>query len=99
MLKVSIVTICYNEVANIAKTLASVAAQTYPNIEHIVKDGGSTDGTVEIIRQYANNNQKAIVDISRDGGLYNAMNMGLSRCTGDYVYSAMLEIGLFQMMW
>lgn len=85
MLKISIVTICYNEVANIAKTLASVAAQTYPSIEHIVKDGGSTDGTVKIIRQYANDNPNVIVDSSKDGGLYNGMNMGLSRCTGDYV--------------
>ena len=83
--KVSVVTICYNEADNISKTLESVARQTYVNIEHVIKDGGSADGTVDIVRQYAKKHPNAVVEISKDGGLYNAMNIGLSKCTGDYV--------------
>ena len=85
MLKVSVVTVCYNEVANIAKTLASVASQTYPNIEHIIKDGGSTDGTVDVVRAYAQDRSNTVVESSKDGGLYKGMDIGLSKCTGDYV--------------
>lgn len=85
MVKVSIVTVCYNEVGNIATTIASVAGQTYPNIEHIIKDGGSTDGTVELLREYAKDKSNTVVESSKDGGLYQGMNIGLSKCTGDYV--------------
>ena len=58
MIKLSIITINYNNAEGLKKTLASVAAQTYPNIEHIIVDGGSTDGSVEIIREYADNQAK-----------------------------------------
>ena len=85
MIKVSVVTVCYNEAANISATLEMVASQTYGNIEHIIKDGGSTDGTVDVIQQYACNHPNAMVESSRDSGLYYGMNIGLSRCTGDYV--------------
>ena len=54
-MKLSIVTINYNNAEGLRKTLASVASQTYADIEHIIVDGGSTDGSVEIIRQYADN--------------------------------------------
>ena len=57
-MKLSIITINYNNAEGLSKTLASVAAQTYPNIEHIIVDGGSTDGSVEIIREYADNQAK-----------------------------------------
>ena len=53
MIKLSIITINYNNAEGLRKTLASVAAQTYPNIEHIIVDGGSTDGSVDVIREYA----------------------------------------------
>ena len=53
MIKLSIITINYNNAEGLKKTLASVAAQTYPNIEHIIVDGGSTDGSVDVIREYA----------------------------------------------
>ena len=52
-IKLSIITINYNDAEGLRKTLASVAAQTYPNIEHIIVDGGSTDGSVEVIEAYA----------------------------------------------
>lgn len=54
----SIITINYNNAEGLRKTLASVASQTYPHIEHIIVDGGSTDDSVEIIRQYADNQTK-----------------------------------------
>ena len=54
-MKLSIITINYNNAEGLRKTLTSVASQTYANIEHIIVDGGSTDGSVEIIREYANN--------------------------------------------
>ena len=57
-MKLSIVTINYNNAEGLRKTLASVASQTYADIEHIIVDGGSTDGSVEIIRQYADNEAK-----------------------------------------
>jgi glycosyltransferase involved in cell wall biosynthesis len=55
MITLSIITINYNDAEGLRKTLASVAAQTYPNIEHIIVDGNSTDGSVEVIRQYVDN--------------------------------------------
>lgn len=57
-MKLSIITINYNNAEGLRKTLASVAAQTYPHIEHIIVDGGSTDDSVEIIREYADNQAK-----------------------------------------
>ena len=57
-MKLSIITINYNDAEGLRKTLASVAAQTYPHIQHIIVDGDSTDGSVEIIREYADNQAK-----------------------------------------
>ena len=57
-MQLSIITINYNDAEGLRKTLASVAAQTYPHIQHIIVDGGSTDGSVEIIREYADNQAK-----------------------------------------
>ena len=57
-MKLSIITINYNNAEGLRKTLASVASQTYADIEHVIVDGGSTDGSVEIIREYADNQAK-----------------------------------------
>ena len=54
-MKLSIVTINYNNAEGLKKTLASVASQTYRNIEHIIIDGGSTDGSVDVIKEYVRN--------------------------------------------
>ena len=80
---ISVVTVCYNEAAGIATTLQSVAEQTYGELEHIVQDGGSSDGTVEVVRQYASCHDNVLMDSVKDGGIYYGMNAGLSKCTGD----------------
>ena len=81
-MKVSIITVALNAVRSIADTLSSVASQSYRDIEHIVIDGGSTDGTQEVVKQFPH----VVKFISeKDEGLYFAMNKGLSFATGDVV--------------
>lgn len=81
--KISIITICYNERERIEKTIQSVFNQLYKNIEYIVIDGGSSDGTLEILDQYS---EKIDVLISeKDDGIYHAMNKGGSYASGDYL--------------
>ena len=79
----SIITVCYNEISYIKKTLDSIIRQTSNNYELIVVDGGSTDGTKEVIQQY----EKHIAwwCSEPDKGIYNAMNKGVSHATGEYV--------------
>ncbi len=83
ILKVSIITISYNEVDHIEQTLLSVLNQDYDNIEYIVIDGGSTDGTVDIINKYKD--RIAYFVSEKDKGIYNAMNKGLKHSTGGIV--------------
>lgn len=80
---VSVVTVCFNGAATIQRTIDSVRAQTYPNIEYIVLDGGSSDGTVDSIRS----NLDVIAEwrSARDGGLYDALNEGVARSRGRFV--------------
>ncbi len=66
LMKLSIVTINYNNAVGLRKTLASVASQTYPHIEHIIVDGGSTDGSVEILRAYPHPLPKGKGEVSGD---------------------------------
>lgn len=81
MLKISIVTACYNAEDTIEQTILSVLEQDYPSIEYILIDGGSTDGTVDIIRKYES---KLAYWISEpDKGLYDALGKGFERVTGD----------------
>ncbi|MGB3723253.1 MAG: glycosyltransferase family 2 protein [Pacificimonas sp.] len=81
MTKISVITVSWNAAKTIGATIASVAAQTVPT-EHIVIDGGSTDGTPGLLS--AAENVSAWVS-ERDGGLYDAMNKGIRMATGDYV--------------
>ncbi|MBN2663246.1 MAG: glycosyltransferase [Bacteroidales bacterium] len=82
-MKLSVVTIVFNDVLHIEKTMNSVFSQTYKNIEYIIIDGNSTDGTKELINKYED---KLNFWISKpDNGLYDAMNKGLKKVTGDYV--------------
>ena len=79
----SVITVVYNNVADIGRTLLSVLNQTHPTIEYIVIDGCSTDGTLDIINTYKSRIAKLISEPDR--GIYDAMNKGLSMATGDYV--------------
>ncbi|WP_084474541.1 glycosyltransferase family 2 protein [Deinococcus pimensis] len=81
--RVSIVTVVYNGARHIEDTIRSVLDQDYPNVEYIVVDGGSTDGTVDIIRRYED--RIAYWVSEPDKGIYNAMNKGVRLCTGDVV--------------
>ena len=81
--KLSVITIVYNNAKDIERTILSVVNQTYRNIEYIVIDGFSTDGTLEIIERYKTRIAKLISE--SDEGIYDAMNKGLAIATGDYV--------------
>jgi glycosyltransferase involved in cell wall biosynthesis len=81
--KVSIITVCFNSVRTIRDTIESVLSQDYHPIEYIVVDGGSTDGTVEIIRQYQDRIDTFVSEPDR--GIYDAMNKGIGLATGDVV--------------
>lgn len=81
-MKFSIVTVCYNSLGTIEHTIHSVLTQHYKEFEFIIVDGGSTDGTVEMLKKYA----KQIKYISEpDDGIYDAMNKGLSMSNGDFL--------------
>ena len=79
--KISVVTPCFNSTATIRETIESVRQQGYPDFEHIVFDGGSTDGTVELLKEYPH-----LIWVSeKDAGHYHAMNKGIERATGEVV--------------
>jgi len=82
-MKVSVVTVCFNSAATIEDTIRSVRGQTYEPLEHIIVDGGSTDGTQEIVGRYNGRIKKFISE--RDRGIYDAMNKGLAQAAGDIV--------------
>ncbi|HTM97624.1 MAG TPA: glycosyltransferase family 2 protein [Pedobacter sp.] len=81
--KLSVITIVYNNVKGIERTMLSVLNQTYSNIEYLIIDGASTDGTKEIIETYQSRVTRFISE--PDKGIYDAMNKGLALVTGDYV--------------
>lgn len=94
-MKVSLITVSYNSANTIADTLRSVQQQTYKDIEYIVVDGNSSDGTIEIVKQFLNAEQgrpegaaQGVVTTflcERDQGIYDAMNKGLALATGDII--------------
>lgn len=81
--KISIVTICFNAVKDLEKTIRSVKAQTYDNIEYIIVDGGSKDGTLDVIR--CNNDCISKYISEHDKGIYDAMNKGIDLATGEWI--------------
>lgn len=82
-MKISIITIAFNSEETIEETIQSVIAQDYSNIEYIVIDGGSTDGTMSIVEKYLD--KLAVVVSEPDKGIYDAMNKGVSLATGKLI--------------
>lgn len=80
---VSIITVVYNDYKGLEKTIQSIINQTYPNIEYIIIDGGSTDGTLDTIKAY----EKSITYwvSEKDNGIYNAMNKGIKVAKGKWI--------------
>lgn len=83
-LKITVITVSYNAEKTIAYTLESVAKQDYPNIEHIIIDGGSTDATLELVKTSASSRIAKVIS-EKDNGLYDAMNKGIRVATGDVI--------------
>lgn len=81
--KISVVTATWNCAETVGDCLASVAAQTYMNREHVVIDGASTDETLEVLQ--AHKAQLSVLVSEKDKGIYDALNKGISRSTGDVV--------------
>jgi glycosyltransferase involved in cell wall biosynthesis len=89
-MKISIITACKNNKAGLLRAIECIRSQTYKNIEHIIVDGASTDGTVEILKQVQGdrllNTQYSILTISEpDEGIYDAINKGINLATGDVI--------------
>lgn len=83
MKKITVVTVCYNAGDLMEATVRSVLGQTYPCLEYIIIDGGSTDGTPDIIRKYSDRISYWVSE--PDKGIYDAMNKGIKAATGDYI--------------
>ena len=85
-MRLSIVTINYNNADGLCKTLASVAVQTYRDIEHVIVDAASSDGSVDVIKEYVDSATYPVIWSSeKDKGIYDGMNKGIKRATGDYI--------------
>ncbi|MBQ6791408.1 MAG: glycosyltransferase [Paludibacteraceae bacterium] len=99
-MKLSIITINYNNAEGLRRTLESVAAQTYTNIEHVIVDGASTDNSVDVIKEYVQRfkigdlqesfrTDKKLENViwlsEKDNGVYHAMNKGIRKASGDYI--------------
>jgi len=83
---VSIITVCLNAEAHIRSAILSVVGQTYPHIEYLIVDGGSTDATLDIVREFEPRFEGRLRWVSEpDQGLYDAMNKGVGRAVGDLV--------------
>ena len=80
---ISVVTVCYNSAKTLEDTILSVLSQTDVVVEHVIIDGGSSDGTHQIIDKYSDQLSKVVIEI--DEGIFDAMNKGISLCSGDLV--------------
>lgn len=82
--KISVITVCFNAEKILEETIKSVLGQTYCNLEYIIVDGGSNDGTLDVIRRYESNTAVRFVS-EPDNGIYDAMNKGSLLAEGDYI--------------
>ncbi len=91
MIKFTVITITYNAEAVLQRTLDSVRRQTHEDVEHLIIDGASTDGTLALAERYkaesdaSNSGHKVIIRSEPDEGIYDAMNKGLTQASGDYI--------------
>lgn len=83
LMKFSIITVVYNRRAYIAHCIESVLMQDYPHVEYIIVDGGSTDGTLEVVRAYGTKIARVISE--KDEGIYDALNKGIALATGEVI--------------
>ena len=83
MISVSIITVCFNSADTIRETIESVLAQDYPEVEYVIVDGGSKDGTIGIVQEYEDRISTIITE--PDNGIYDAMNKGIQAHSGDIV--------------
>src|SRR3569832_2355471 len=81
--RLTVITIVFNDARHIERTMLSILGQKYPDIEYIIVDGLSTDGTLDIVKKYSDSINKLVSE--KDEGIYDAMNKGLALATGDYV--------------
>lgn len=82
-MRLSIITVNINNAAGLHKTISSVICQTYSDYEYIIIDGGSVDESIDVIKQFKNNKLKWISE--KDNGIYNAMNKGILKSSGQYL--------------
>lgn len=82
-MKISVVTAVYNRASTIGQAVKSVQAQTYAKVEHVIQDGGSRDGTIEVINRLASASTHVLSE--PDHGIYDAINRGIARTTGDVI--------------
>lgn len=82
-MKISVVTAVFNREATIADAVESVRRQSYADVEHIVQDGGSRDGTLSVLQTLASPQMRVVT--ARDGGIYEGINLGILRATGDVI--------------
>jgi len=82
-MKISIITAVYNNVRTISSCMESVLSQTHPDLEYIIVDGGSQDGTADVIRKYRKNIAKFVSE--QDNGIYDALNKGIRMASGDVI--------------
>lgn len=85
MITFSIITPCFNSSGYLRETIESIFSQDYPAIEYIIVDGGSTDGTVDIIREYADRDRRITWISEPDDGIADAFNKGIRMASGDVV--------------
>lgn len=82
-MKVSVITVSFNSVNTIENTINSVNSQKYTDLEYLVIDGASTDGTIEVLNEYSDSIDKLIVE--NDSGIYDAMNKGIEMAEGEII--------------
>lgn len=83
-MKITVVTVCLNAQETIEATMLSVLGQTFQDIEYLIIDGKSSDGTLDIVSKYIYDKRMRVVS-EKDNGLYSAMNKAIGLCTGDYI--------------